>query len=160
GVYGTLQAFDKMGVNLYPLLPSPLNRYYLGLTAHGLTLAWFYTFYFIIAFLTFVTVHGLRRPLASRGLANATFALAMIGPALALIPTLTDDATVLWTFYAPLRAHVAFYVGLTLLVIATWLAGLNTYLTWRGWKREHPGERTPLMTFAALVTWAMWFIAS
>lgn len=160
GLYGTLQAFDKMGVNLYPYLPWPLNSYYLGLTAHGLTLAWFYTTYFILAFLTFVTVHGLRRPMASRRLAGITFALAIVGPLLTLVPTFTNDATVLWTFYAPLRAHVGFYAGLTLLVVATWLAGLNTYLTWRAWKREHPGERTPLMTFAALVTWTMWFIAS
>lgn len=160
GIYGTLQGLDKMGVDLYRFLPDPLYRYYLGLTVHGVTLGWLFTTYFIIAFLDLVTVHGLRRPLASRGLATATFVLAVAGGVIALIPTFTNEASVLWTFYAPLQAHPAFYVGLTLVVVATWTAGINSYLTWRRWKKEHQGERTPLMTFAALTTWAMWALAS
>jgi len=160
GFYGTLQALDKMGVDLYRYLPDPLYRYYLGLTVHGVTLGWMFTVFFIIAFLNLVTIHGLRRPLASPGLAKATFGLAVLGAAVALIPTFTNEASVLWTFYAPLQAHPAFYIGLTAIVVATWTAGLNAYLTWRSWKREHPEERTPLMSFAALTTWAMWALAS
>jgi len=160
GLYGALQGLDKMGVDLYRYLPDPLYRYYLGLTVHGVTLGWLFTTYFIIAFLNLATVHGLRRPLQSRRLAAATFVLAVGGGILALVPTFTNESSVLWTFYAPLQAHPAFYTGLTLVVVATWTAGLNTYLTWRGWKKEHPGERTPLMAFASLTTWAMWALAS
>ncbi|HLS90676.1 MAG TPA: cbb3-type cytochrome c oxidase subunit I [Limnochordia bacterium] len=160
GFYGTLQALDKMGVDLYRYLPDPLYRYYLGLTVHGVTLGWMFTVFFIIAFLNLVTIHGLRRPLESPGLAKVTFSLAVLGAAVALIPTFTNEASVLWTFYAPLQAHPAFYIGLTAIVVATWTAGLNAYLTWRSWKREHPEERTPLMSFAALTTWAMWALAS
>ena len=160
GFYGTLQGFDKAGVDLYRYLPDPLYRYYLGLTVHGVTLGWMFAIFFIIAFLNLVTIHGLRRPLHSPGLAKATFTLALVGSILALIPTFTNEASVLWTFYAPLQAHPAFYIGLTLIVVVTWIAGINAYLTWRSWKKEHPKERTPLMTFAAMTTWAMWGLAS
>ena len=146
GFYGTLQGFDKAGVDLYRYLPDPLYRYYLGLTVHGVTLGWMFTTFFIIAFLNLVTIHGLRRPLQSQGLAKMTFGLMVVGTILALIPTFTNESSVLWTFYAPLQGHPAFYIGLTLIVVATWLAGINSYLTWRSWKKEHPKERTPLMT--------------
>lgn len=160
GIYGTLQALDKMAVDLYRFLPEPFYRYYMGLTAHGITLAYFFMILFINGFLSFVTIHGLRRPLKSQGLAKTTFALAVVGSVLALIPTFTNDASVLWTFYAPLRAHPLFYIGVAMVVLSTWAAGLNTFLTWRSWKKEHPQERTPLMTFGAMTTWTMWILAS
>src|SRR5690606_26262660 len=128
GFYGTLQGFDKAGVDLYRYLPDPLYRYYLGLTVHGVTLGWMFAIFFIIAFLNLAIIHGLRRPLAKPGLAAASFGLALVGSILALIPTFTNEASVLWTFYAPLQAHPAFYIGLTLIVVATWIAGLNAYL--------------------------------
>ena len=57
-----------------------------------------FAIFFIIAFLNLVTIHGLRRPLHSPGLAKATFTLALVGSILALIPTFTNEASVLWTF--------------------------------------------------------------
>lgn len=160
GIFGTLQALDKMGVDLYRYLAGPFRSYYLGLTVHGVTIVLLFTTLFILGFFSFVTVHGLRRPLQSRALSRVSLWLMVGGVILTLIPMFRNDATVLWTFYAPLRAHPLFYAGLGLVVVATWVAALNTYLTWRAWKREHPGERTPLMTFTALVTWTMWVLAS
>lgn len=160
GLYGPLQALDKMGVDLYPLLPGVFRSYYLGLTLHGVGLALLFTFSFIIGFLSFAIIHGLQRPLASRKLGWAAFWSITGGTILALLPLLTNQATVLWTFYAPLQAHPAFYAGLALAVVSTWVAGLNGYLTWRQWKAENPGRRTPLMAFAALATWTMWGLAS
>jgi hypothetical protein len=66
----------------------------------------------------------------------------------------------MFTFYPPLRAHWAFYVGLTLVVVGTWLVTLNLVLTYRTWWAQHAEERTPLAAFMALVTFAMWSIAS
>ena len=161
GIYGTLQSFDKMGLDLYDYLPPGLRGlYYLGLTVHGVTLALLFTTYFIIPFLNLAVIHGLRRPLASRALARLSLWLGIAGFVMTLIPIFLNQATVLWTFYAPLRAHPLFYGGLALVVVATWTTALNAYLTWRAWKREHPGERTPLMAFASLATWAMWVLAS
>lgn len=160
GIYGTLQALDKAGVDVYRFLPPMFRSYYVGLTVHGVVLALMFTLFFNIAFLTLTIVHGLKRPLASRGLTQVTFWLSAIGLVTTLIPMLQNNATVLWTFYAPLRAHPAFYVGLTMIAVSTWAAALNAYLTWRAWKKDHPGERTPLMAFLTLAVWAMWFLAS
>jgi cytochrome c oxidase subunit 1 len=66
----------------------------------------------------------------------------------------------MFTFYPPLQAHWAFYIGLTLVVVGTWLVTLNLALTWRAWRARHPAVRTPLAAFMSLVTFAMWTIAS
>jgi cytochrome c oxidase subunit 1 len=79
---------------------------------------------------------------------------------LAAIPLVGNAATVMFTFYPPLEAHWAFYVGLTLVVVGTWLVTLNLALTWRAWRHAHPTERTPLPAFMALVTFTMWTLAS
>ncbi|HLT57861.1 MAG TPA: cbb3-type cytochrome c oxidase subunit I [Limnochordales bacterium] len=160
GFFGTLQALDKFQVDLYRFLPGNLQLYYTGLTAHGVVLALLFTGTFIIGFLSLALVHGLRRPLADRGLAWATVAVALTGALALLITIFRNQATVLFTFYAPLQAHPGFYAGLVLVALATWMAALNGWVTWRAWKRDHPNERTPLMAFAALATWAMWFLAS
>ena len=160
GVFGTLQALDKMQVDLYRFLPGNLKLYYMGLTVHGVALALLFMGTFIIGFLSLAVVHGLRRPLADRGLAWATLAVAVTGIVALLVTIFRNQATVMFTFYAPLKAHPGFYAGLVLVALATWMAALNAWLTWRAWKREHPRERTPLMAFAALCTWAMWFLAS
>jgi cytochrome c oxidase subunit 1 len=79
---------------------------------------------------------------------------------LAEVPLVRNDATVMFTFYPPLKAHWAFYVGLTLVVVGTWLVTLNLGLTYRAWRRQHPDVRTPLAACMSLVTFAMWSIAS
>ncbi|MBO8141253.1 MAG: cbb3-type cytochrome c oxidase subunit I [Firmicutes bacterium] len=160
GVYGTLQALDKAQVDLYPYLPGFLSLYYTGLTFHGVALALLFTGTFIIGFLSLAIVHGLKRPLADRGLAWATLTVAVAGVLAMVVPIFRNQATVLFTFYAPLKAHPGFYAGLVLVALATWMAALNAWQTWRTWKQDHPGERTPLMALAALATWAMWFLAS
>ena len=103
---------------------------------------------------------ALGRPLAHRGLAWATLALMTGGLVLAGVPLVRNDATVMFTFYPPLKAHWAFYVGLTLVVVGTWLVTLNLVLTYRAWRQQHPHVRTPLAAFMSLITFAMWTIAS
>ena len=160
GLFGPLQALDKMNVDLYPYLQGAFRSYYLGLHIHGVALALLFVFAFNVGFLSLLTVHGLKRPLVSQRMAWLSFWMFAVGVVIALVPILRNEATVLWTFYAPLRAHPGFYLGLSLVVISTWIAALNGYLTWRAWKREHPSERTPLMAFASLATWAMWLLSS
>jgi cytochrome c oxidase subunit 1 len=66
----------------------------------------------------------------------------------------------MFTFYPPLKAHWAFYIGLTLVVVATWLVLVNLVQTQRAWRARNPERRTPLAAFMALATFAMWTIAS
>jgi len=160
GLMGVLQALQHSGINLYPYLYPVLASYYHGLTYHGVMMVLVWTTFFISGFLTFVAAHSLGRPLASPGLGKFTFGLMLAGLLLAAWPIATNDATVLFTFYPPMQAHPAFYIGLTLVVVGTWLILLNLVLTYRQWRAENPGVRTPLPAFMALVTLTMWFIAS
>ena len=158
---GLLQALEHAGVNLYPAL----------VARDPLLLPW---------------AHPARRPERARlhdvlhlrvraaprrarlrtaaveptRLAWGTFWLMVAGLILAAIPLVGNAASVMFTFYPPLKAHWAFYVGLTLVVVGTWLVTLNLALTLRAWRARHPGQRTPLAGFMAMVTFAMWSIAS
>ena len=156
---GLFQALEHAGVDVHPHTPI-VKSYYHSLTLHGVLNVLVWTTFFICGFVPFLTARALGRPLASAGLAWGTFWLMLGGLVLAAIPLLGNAATVMFTFYPPLKAHWAFYVGLTLVVVGTWLVLLNLVLTWRAWCAATPGARTPLAAFMALATFAMWTIAS
>jgi len=160
GVTGALQALEHAGLNLYPWVGVLIKSYYHGLTLHGVLNVLVWTTFFISGFVPFIAVRALGIPLASIQLGWATFWLMTGGLLLAAVPLLGNAATVMFTFYPPMKAHWAFYVGLTLVVVATWLVTLNLTLTWRAWRARNPETRTPLPAFMALVTFAMWTIAS
>ena len=159
-VTGLPQALDHAKINLYPWVTPLIKSYYHGLTVHGVLNVLVWTTFFICGFLPYVTARALERPLALPRLGWFTFWLMTGGLALAAVPLVGNAATVMFTFYPPLKAHWAFYVGLTLVVVGTWLVTLNLTLTYRAWRRDHPTERTPLPAFMSLVAFAMWTIAS
>ena len=156
---GLLQALDHAGITSIRGCRF-IQSYYHGLTVHGVLNVLVWTTFFICGFLPYITTRALGLPLARRGLGWLTFGLMTAGLVLAAIPLVANAATVMFTFYPPLRAHWAFYVGLTLVVAGTWLVTLNLVLTYRAWRRANAGRRTPLPAFMSLVTFAMWTIAS
>jgi len=158
-VTGLLQGLGLNGVELPPH-PTFIKSYYHSVSIHGVLNVLVWTTFFIAGFLTFITVRALGTPLASLALGWGTFWLMTGGLVLAAIPLVGNAATVMFTFYPPLKAHWAFYVGLTLVVAGTWLVTLNLALTLRTWRRAHPGARTPLPAFMSMVTMAMWTLAS
>ena len=89
-----------------------------------------------------------------------SFALMMIGTVLAAAAILSGKASVLYTFYPPLRAHPAFYVGLTLVVVGSWIAFFNWLPPYFAWKREHPGEKIPLAVVGIFAAFIVWLIAT
>jgi cytochrome c oxidase subunit 1 len=157
---GLFQALEHAGLDLYPALDPVIRSYYHGLSLHGVLNVLVWTTFFICGFLPFLTARALGMPLHSLRLAWGTFWLMTGGLVLAAIPLGGNAATVMFTFYPPLQAHWAFYVGLTLVVVGTWLVTLNLALTCRDWRRAHPGTPTPLAAFTSLATFAMWTIAS
>ena len=46
---------------------------------------------------------------------------------MAAVTILKGDATVLYTFYAPLKASPWFYIGATLLVLGTWVVAFEVF---------------------------------
>lgn len=158
GLVGLLQAVERIDIDLYGAFG--LQNYYQGLTLHGVLLALVFTFTFSNGFLSLTTMRGFERPLASTLLVQGMFVVGALGVLMAGFAMLTNQASVLYTFYAPLQAHTLFYLGAALLVVSTWLVSLNQLLTLRAWRREHPGERIPLLAFASIATYLMWDLAS
>lgn len=161
GLFGLFQAFERLGASfdLYRYLPI-VTSYYQGLTIHGVFLVLVFTFAFSNGLLALAVMRGLERPLASTALAWAAFGSLALGAALAGWAVLANEASVLFTFYPPLKAHPLFYLGLVLVVLSTWLTSANQLLTLRAWQRAHPGERVPLMAFTAIITYVLWDLAS
>ncbi len=155
---GLAQAIDRVGVNLYPRIPF-LSQYYQGLTAHGVLNALVFTFAFSNGFMPLVAARSLGRPV-NRAANVAACALIFAGTLLAGWEILANQASVLFTMYPPMRASWIYYVGLVLAVVSTWAAGLNVFLMYRAWRRDHPADRIPLQAFAVIATYAMWLIAS
>ena len=159
-VTGVLQALEHAGVNLYPWVAPVIKSYYHGLSLHGVLNVLVWTTFFIAGWVPFIACRALDRPLAKPGLGWVTFWLMTGGLLLAAVPLAANAATVMFTFYPPLKAHWAFYVGLTLVVVGTWLIMVNLALTYRAWRAEHPATRIPLAAFMAIATFAMWTMAS
>jgi cytochrome c oxidase subunit 1 len=159
-VTGLFQALEYAGVEVYGALAPVIRSHYHSLSIHGVLNALVFTTFFIGGFLPFILTRALGTPLARPGLGWVTFWGMTAGLGLASIPLVGNAATVMFTFYPPLKAHWAFYVGLTLVVAGTWLVTLNLVLTWRAWRARHPGVRTPLAAFMSLVAFVMWTIAS
>jgi cytochrome c oxidase subunit 1 len=157
---GLFQALEHAGLNLYPWLTPVVQSYYHGLSLHGVLNVLVWTTFFICGLLQFITSRALGIPLASHALGWMAFWIMTAGFALAAVPLVGNAATVMFTFYPPMRAHPAFYAGLTLVVVGTWLVTLNLALTHRAWRQRNPGARTPLAAFTSLVTFAMWTMAS
>jgi cytochrome c oxidase subunit 1 len=157
---GLFQALEHAGVDLYPRLDPVIRSYYHGLSLHGVLNVLVWTTFFICGFVPFLAARALDTPLWSLRLGWATWWLMVAGLLLAAAPLVANAATVMFTFYPPLQAHWAFYVGLTLVVAGTWLVLLNLVQTLRAWRSRHPEARTPLAAFMSVATFAMWTIAS
>ena len=134
-------------------------EYYQGLTLHGVINAIVFTTFFAVAFGYAVIRFYLGRALNMK-VAWLSFVLMVSGTLLSAAAILSGKASVLYTFYPPLRAHPAFYVGLTLVVIGSWIAFFNWWPVYFAWKREHPGQKVPLAVVGIFAAFIVWLIAT
>jgi len=134
-------------------------EYYQGLTLHGAINAVVFTTFFAVAFGHAIMRFYTGKPLISSG-AWTSMWLMVIGTLMAAVAMLSGHASVLYTFYPPLKAHPAFYIGLVLLVVGSWVAFFSWIPTYRAWKRENPSEKTPLAITGIFSTFIVWFIAT
>ncbi len=133
-------------------------EYYQGLTLHGVVNAIVFTTFFAVAFGYAVIRFYLGR--VNMKIAWLSFALMIIGTVAAAAAILSGTSSVLYTFYPPLRAHPAFYIGLTLVVVGSWIAFFNWLPVYFSWKREHPGEKVPLAVVGIFAAFIVWIIAT
>src|SRR6478609_2314789 len=132
------------------------GQYFLSVTAHGVSMAYVLTTFFIMGFGYFVAVTSLGRPVPAKGWAWAAFWLALLGVVLTVIPILTGRSSVLFTFYPPLTASPFFYIGLVLVVVGSWIWCGLMILAMIEFKRASPGVPVPLAMFATVANAVMW----
>jgi cytochrome c oxidase subunit 1 len=154
-LFGMLQGFSRANIIVMP----PWFDYYRMLTAHGVLMALVFTTFFITGLFTYATYRAIPRERGTR-LGWTGYAVMLLGTVMAATAILDGSASVLYTFYAPLKASPLFYFGATLLVLGTWIvaADLLTDVVW--FKRREPQERIPLPAFMAACTMIMWIIAT
>jgi cytochrome c oxidase subunit 1 len=146
---GFLQVLYRAGV-IHAQSVHGIN-YYQGLTLHGTINAIVFTTFFAVAFGQAVIRFHLGKPLVSAAAWLACI-LMTVGTIAAAIPMLLNKASVLYTFYPPLKAHPAFYIGLVLVVVGSWIAFFSWIPTYRAWKRENVGKKTPLAVTGTFAT--------
>ena len=157
-LHGLRQALNYAGNDTINFLPG-MRGYYQGLTVHGVFNAIVLTSAFANGFMALTTARGLGRKLNGTLLHAALWTL-VAGTALAGYAMFSNRASVLYTFYPPLQAHWSFYLGLALVVASTWITSIALFAALGGWRKEHPGERIPLLAYMSIVTYVMWDIAS
>jgi cytochrome c oxidase subunit 1 len=132
------------------------DDYYMSVTAHGVAMAYVLTTFFIMGFGYFVAVTSLDRPLPGKGWAWLGFVMAVIGVLMVVITIAAGKGSVLFTFYPPLTASPWFYIGLVLVVAASWVWCVLMLVAMAQWKGHNPGQPVPLAMFATVANAVMW----
>lgn len=156
GLMGFLQTLVRSGTIT---LPWGID-YYQVLTVHGVILALVLTTFFIIGFQFSLMGKTVGISQRQRQVAWISFWIMLIGTIITATMILLGKASVLYTFYAPLKAHPLFYIGLALVIVGTWVAGIVNFHQLYVWKKAHPGQKSPLLAFMVTINMIMWIIAS
>jgi cytochrome c oxidase subunit 1 len=154
-VFGVFQGYARTGAFDAP----GWFDYYRILTMHGVLMALVFTTFFITGLSLFVTYRAIPRE-RRMGAGWFGWALMLAGTAMAAVTILKGDATVLYTFYAPLKASPWFYIGATLLILGTWVVAFEIFANVNYFRKEHPGTAVPLVVFCAAATFVMWIVAT
>lgn len=157
GFMGLLQTLVRSGKFQ---LPANIG-YYQILTVHGVLLGLVLTTFFIIGFL-FASVSKTAGTLSdkARFWGWTGFWLMTIGTTITATFILLGEASVLYTFYAPLMAHPGFYIGLALVVVGSWVSGFTMFAHFGRWKKANKGQVSPLLSFMAVITMLLWLVAT
>ncbi len=135
------------------------RMYYMSVTGHGVLMALVFTTFFIMG-LGYVIARKETGSIRWPKFAWAMFWLALFGTALAGWAIFTFRASVLYTFYPPLQAHPAFYIGLTLVIVGSWGWAANMVVTWRAARRLSAERPVSLAMHATTVNALLWLLAT
>jgi cytochrome c oxidase subunit I len=151
-----MQALSRANIDL----PGRSARmYYMSITAHGILMALVFTTMFIMA-LGYITARKEIGAIKWRGLAWGAFWLAVVGVVMVLYTVLTFQASVLYTFYPPMQAHPLFYIGLTLVVVASWGWVWNMIASWREARARNGDKPVSLAMHGTVANAMLWQLAT
>lgn len=134
-------------------------EYYQGLTLHGVVNAIVFTTFFAVAFGHAMVARFLKK-VPNLGMVRLSCGLMTVGTLMAAAPILLGRASVLYTFYPPLKAHWSFYLGATLLVVGSWVAFFCWIPVYLRWRRENAGQAAPLAVVGIFATFIVWMFAT
>lgn len=154
---GEYQVLERSG--FFPALESA-PVYFASVSTHGVLMAFVLTTFFIMGFGYYLATTSLKQPIWNMPLAWGGFWLTLFGVLLAAIPLLSGKASVLYTFYPPIVAHAAFYIGATLLVVGSWVWCAIMLVMFTQWKQANPDLPVPLAMFATAANALLWLWAS
>ena len=154
--FGLLQGFSRAN---FIVMPDYFD-YYRMLTAHGVLMALVFTTFFITGLCTLATYRQIVRDDRPLWLGWTSFAVMLVGTVMAAVTILSGNASVLYTFYAPLKASPWFYFGATILILGTWGVAADIIQNVIWFKRRNPADRIPLAAYMAATTFIMWIIAT
>jgi cytochrome c oxidase subunit 1 len=154
-LFGLLQAFSRANWIEMP----PWFDYYRMLTAHGVLMALVFTTFFITGLFTYCVYTAIPVHRSTR-LNWAGYCVMLVGTLMATVAIIDGSASVLYTFYAPLKASPLFYFGATLLIAGTWFVAADLIASAVWFKKQFPTARLPLPAFMAVTTMVMWIIAT
>ena len=163
GAFGVAAAMAMMQALSRANLDLPFRSaqmYYLSVTAHGVLMAVVFTTFFIMGLGYTIATRALQRELPWLGLAWGGFWIAVLGTVAAAAVILAGKASVLYTFYPPLKAHPLFYIGATLLVVGSWVwcaVMIRAFVTWR---KANPEALVPLAMHGMMATIIVWILAT
>lgn len=158
GIYhGLMQVIYRAGV-IHQASVAKLD-YYQGLTLHGVINAIVLTTFFAVAF-GHATIAFFLKQEPGRKASLLSLLLMVAGTLMAAAAMLSGKASVLYTFYPPLKAHPAFYIGTAMLIVGSWVAYWDWAVIYVRWKKEHSQENTPLAVIGTLVNFTIWFVCT
>jgi cytochrome c oxidase subunit 1 len=130
--------------------------YYQGLTLHGVINAVVLTTFFAVAFGHATMAYYLKKE-PNKNAAWVSLSLMVIGTLMAAWEMLSGNASVLYTFYPPLKASPFFYLGAALLIVGSWIPFFNWSAMYVRWRKENTDKKMPLAVLGTLVNFTIWF---
>jgi cytochrome c oxidase subunit 1 len=112
--------------------------------------------FFVMGFGYYVAETALGRVVPGRMLAWIAFVVGVVGAAMAIATVFAGRATVLYTFYPPLTGDATYYIGLVMVVAASWVWCVLMIVAMIQWKRANPGQPVPLAHFGTVANACMW----
>ena len=151
-----MQAMSRANLDL----PGRSARmYYLSVTAHGVLMALVFTTFFIMA-LGWAVVREERGAMKWPRASWIAFWAAVAGVLITTWAILTHRASVLYTFYPPMQAHPAFYIGLTIVVVASLEWAASIVAAWWELRRVRPARPVSLAMHATTANAMLWILCT